>query len=166
MINTSVAIASAITAYARIAIHKIKILAGEHLHYTDTDSIFTSKPLPKNMVGDKLGLMKLEYGGEIDKAVFLAPKLYALLFKDGTEVVKMKGCKTKATFAEMLDCLNIDNISKTLYQEKWIRNFKDGNITIETHPYNYAISSNKRVAVIINNKFVATKARIINDALA
>lgn len=63
MLKTSVAIASAITAYARITIHKFKLLAAENLYYTDTDSMFTSKPLPGNMVGDKLGQMKLEYGG-------------------------------------------------------------------------------------------------------
>jgi hypothetical protein len=163
MINTSVAIASAITAYARIHIHKFKLLAGEHLHYTDTDSIFTGKPLPKNMVGDKLGQMKLEYGGVIDKAVFLGPKLYALFMGDGTQIVKIKGCKTKCTFSDMLNLLDVENKSSPLSQEKWIRNFKDGNISLQTQPYNYSIAENKRQAIIIDGRFVGTKARIIDD---
>lgn len=163
MIKTSVGIASAITAYARIAIHKFKLLAGEHLHYTDTDSIFTSKPLPKYLVGDKLGQMKLEYGGIIKKAVFLAPKLYALVLADDSEVVKIKGCKTKCSFNDMLERLTISSEANPLYQEKWIRNFKDGNISLETHPYSFAISDNKRKAIIENNKFVGTMAIVINE---
>lgn len=163
MIKTSVVIASAITAYARIAIHRFKLEAGDYLHYTDTDSIFTTKQLPKHMVGSKLGQMKLEYDGVIEAAVFLGPKLYALKFADGSEIVKIKGCKTKCTFDDMYSLLQIENKSSTLIQEKWIRNFKEGNISLEKQPYNYSLSDNKRTAVIVNGKFISTIAKVISD---
>ena len=56
--NTSIPIAAAITAYARIHMSKFKNLHGYKLYYTDTDSAFFDKPLPDNMVGDELGSCK------------------------------------------------------------------------------------------------------------
>ncbi len=40
LVKSNVAIAAAVTSYARIHIYKYKMLAG--CHYTDTDSIFTT----------------------------------------------------------------------------------------------------------------------------
>jgi hypothetical protein len=68
--EVNVAIASAITAYARILMSQFKNNNDFKLFYTDTDSIVTNKPLPDSMVGNALGQVKLEH--VISKAVFLA----------------------------------------------------------------------------------------------
>jgi hypothetical protein len=62
-IKSNVAIASAVTAYARIHMIDYKLLPGTV--YTDTDSIFISNPLPDHMIGPELGLMKDELNGKI-----------------------------------------------------------------------------------------------------
>ena len=59
------------------------------LYYSDTDSFVINKPLPSDFVNNQLGYMKLEH--TISKAVFLAPKVYSLVLKDGTEVTKVTG---------------------------------------------------------------------------
>jgi hypothetical protein len=53
-IKSKVAIASAVTAYARIEMLKIKVYCLKNnikLFYSDTDSIFIDKPLPSKMIG-------------------------------------------------------------------------------------------------------------------
>lgn len=57
-VKSNVAIASAITSYARIHMIPYKLLQGTA--YSDTDSIFTTEKLPDHLIGDSLGLMKDE----------------------------------------------------------------------------------------------------------
>lgn len=65
----NVAIASAVTSYARIIMMPVK---NEFCCYTDTDSVITTVPLPLQLMGDDLGLFKDELnGGIISKGVFL-----------------------------------------------------------------------------------------------
>ena len=59
------------------------------LYYSDTDSAVVDAPLPDFMVGDGLGQLKLEH--TINKAIFLAPKVYGLVDIDGNEIIKVKG---------------------------------------------------------------------------
>ncbi|KDQ05583.1 hypothetical protein BOTBODRAFT_81997, partial [Botryobasidium botryosum FD-172 SS1] len=76
-LNISLPISAAVTAYARMNIYQYKdsvVKQGGTLYYSDTDSIFTSMPLPESMVSAELGKMKLEYVAS--RAVFLAPKVY------------------------------------------------------------------------------------------
>ena len=88
--NVSIGIASAITSYARIHMSQFKNNLNYNLYYTDTDSIYIDKPLPENLVNDKiLGKMKLE--NIINKAIFLAPKVYYLETVDGKIIYKVKG---------------------------------------------------------------------------
>jgi hypothetical protein len=58
MVKSNVAIAAAVTAYARIIMIPYKLLPGTV--YTDTDSIFTTDTLDPNLIGKDLGLMKDE----------------------------------------------------------------------------------------------------------
>jgi len=88
--NVNVAIASAITAYARIHMSQFKNNPEFNLFYSDTDSIYIDKPLPLDLVSSKeLGKMKLE--NTISKAVFLSPKVYCLETTDGKLIYKVKG---------------------------------------------------------------------------
>lgn len=88
-IKTNVAIASAVTANARI--HMIDFKMSDNTCYTDTDSIFTTEPLPKHLVSDELGLMKDEMKGIIiQEAYFLDIKKYGYWYfdKDGNRIEK------------------------------------------------------------------------------
>ena len=77
-INAHVAIASAVTAYARIHMMQFKIMDG--VYYTDTDSIFTDRPLPDHLIGKELGMMDNELSDniEINRALFLGNKKYLI----------------------------------------------------------------------------------------
>jgi hypothetical protein len=104
--NVSIAIASAITAYARIHMTQFKNNPDFILYYTDTDSAYVDKPLPQHMKSSTiLGKMKLE--NILDKAIFLAPKVYYLETVDGKVIYKAKGLKheveiTKNDFENLL----------------------------------------------------------------
>jgi len=92
--NTNVAMASAITAYARIHMSQFKNNNDFNLYYSDTDSIYIDKPLSDSLVSNKiLGLMKLE--NSIEKAIFLSPKVYCLETIDGDIIYKVKGLSHK-----------------------------------------------------------------------
>jgi hypothetical protein len=95
--NVNVGIAAAITAYARIHMSKFKNNPNFNLFYTDTDSAYLDRPLPDYMVSNtELGKMRLEY--VLDKAVFLAPKVYYLITESGEHIYKVKGLKHEVSF--------------------------------------------------------------------
>jgi len=80
-IMSNVAIASAVTSYARI--HMIPFKLDPNTLYTDTDSIFTLETIDPNLIGDELGQMKDEMKGIIIKeAVFVGPKKYGYWYID------------------------------------------------------------------------------------
>jgi hypothetical protein len=79
--KSNVAIAAAITAYARI--HMIPLLQDYDVMYSDTDSIFTYQPLPADLIGPGIGQLKDELNGTtIDEAYFLGHKQYGYIYKD------------------------------------------------------------------------------------
>jgi hypothetical protein len=86
-VKSNVAIAAAVTSYARIEMIQYKLLLaklGINLFYTDTDSIFVDGELPQHLIGKELGLMKDELnGGSIEKAYFLGIKKYGYLDNKG-----------------------------------------------------------------------------------
>jgi DNA polymerase type B, organellar and viral len=69
--DVNIALASAITAGARVHMSYFKNNPNFKLYYSDTDSIFIDCLLPAELVGNKLGQMKLKC--IVNKAVFLAP---------------------------------------------------------------------------------------------
>jgi len=114
--NVSVIIASAITAYARIHMSYFKNNPNFKLFYTDTDSAYIDKPLPVNLVNNKvLGKMKLE--NIIKKAIFLAPKLYCLLTKDNKLIHKVKGLNHDIE-------LSVADFESLLYKDSFIEKHK------------------------------------------
>jgi DNA polymerase type B, organellar and viral len=78
IVKSNVAIAAAVTAYARIEMLKYKVLLNSlkiKLYYTDTDSLFVDKEFPQELIGNELGQMKDELnGGLIKKGYFLGIK--------------------------------------------------------------------------------------------
>jgi hypothetical protein len=84
-IKSNVAIAAAVTAYARI--HMIPLLLNDSVLYSDTDSIFTTEQLPASLIGPGIGQLKNELEGKalsntIDEAYFLGRKQYGYKYKD------------------------------------------------------------------------------------
>lgn len=94
---SSIPIAAAVTAYARIALSPFLNMADNECVYTDTDSVVMTKPLPAEFVGPKLGQMKLE--NNIVEGIFIAPKTYAIKVRksDGQigTIFKAKGYGSK-----------------------------------------------------------------------
>lgn len=80
-IKSNVAIASAITSWARIIMFPFLMLP--FVIYSDTDSIFTSKSIDSKFIGKAIGLFKDEMDGRIiQEAIFLGPKRYGYWFFD------------------------------------------------------------------------------------
>jgi hypothetical protein len=69
-IKSNVAIAAAVTAYARIHMIYYKLLEGTV--YSDTDSIFTTDVLSDHLIGSGLGLMKDELNGGLIQPLLLS----------------------------------------------------------------------------------------------
>jgi hypothetical protein len=86
-ILSNVAIASAVTVYARI--HMIPFKLNTDCYYTDTDSIFTKTKLNPDQIGLDLGLMKDELshaeGKIIKEAYFLGIKQYGYSYIENGE---------------------------------------------------------------------------------
>lgn len=88
--NIAVHVASAITAYARIHIHKYKLKYQENLYYSDTDSLIVSQPIDDSDISEtELGKFKLEERIEI--GYFIAPKLYFMKINNTLVKSKTKG---------------------------------------------------------------------------
>jgi len=72
--------------------------------YSDTDSLFTNKPLNENIIGKGIGKFKPEYGGElISYGLFPSPKLYLLELENGKIVSKRKGFSGHLSILDYLE---------------------------------------------------------------
>lgn len=97
--RSNVAIAAAITAYARMGLTDNMMDETNPVYYHDTDSIVVQNPRPESSVGKELGQMKREY--KIEEGIFAGPKRYSLKVEGGKEVIKAKGYGSKnLTFAD------------------------------------------------------------------
>lgn len=101
-IINNVAIASAITSYARITIIPFRTDVNNPPFYTDTDSIFLQYPLNHSLIGNAIGLVKDELKGSyITEALFLAPKKYGFKTPDSEKVVIAGVPPNTITFEEL-----------------------------------------------------------------
>ena len=156
--DVNIAIASAITAGGRMWMSIIKNNPAYNLYYSDTDSAVTDKPLPSFMVGNELGQFKLEH--VIQRAVFLAPKVYGFVTVEGEEVIKVKGVsKTILPNIKVQDLedLMFRDSSKEFTQEKWFKKVLEGEISVSEVAYTLKVTSNKRRAIYISDVFENTK---------
>jgi len=136
-----------------------------NLYYTDTDSIYTDSNIDKSLINNKvLGKLKLE--NVCEKAIFLGPKLYALLTESGQFIHKVKGLNQKIdiNFDDFKKLLTKDTIiAKT--QSKWFRNLSESKINILDQLYSIKTTSNKRLLVYDkNNKLIGTKSYKIDNS--
>ena len=157
-LDVNIAIASAITSSARVHMSYFKNNPLFKLFYSDTDSVVIDNPLSPELVGNKLGQVKLEYN--IERAVFLAPKVYGFITDEGSEIIKVKGITPEATsniHIGDLDNLLIKDSSKEINQEKWFKLVIDGEISVTDVAYTLKVTSNKRSPIYINNFLTKTK---------
>lgn len=117
---SSVQIAAAISAYARMSINKFKNLPNNPCIYSDTDSVILKYKLDEKYVGNELGQFKLEH--EIKKGIFIRNKLYIIQNSEGNYIVKASGVDgNKLNWNSFVDLLNGKDIltDKTSFNIKW-----------------------------------------------
>ena len=160
--NVNVAIASAITSYARIYMSQFKNNSHIKLYYTDTDSILTNlnpnemnKLFPGIVNNKELGKLKLE--SVSTKGIFIAPKCYALQTVEDKFIYKIKGLINKID-------VNINDFNTLLSQiikknqTKWYKSLSQGTIELLEQSYTLKITDNKRKLIYnTDKKLISTK---------
>ncbi len=126
--NTAVQISAAVTSYGRIEMYKYKVLKDINVYYTDTDSIYTDKPLPSHLV-DNINLGFMRYENSIKEAYFIAPKLYYILTTENIEKCVGKGIEKN--ILTKFDYINLYNNNLITLNSKFnfFRNIKTYTIT-------------------------------------
>src|SRR6201992_1337145 len=160
-LDVNVAIAAAVTASGRMWLSLLKNNPDFNLYYSDTDSAVIDRPLPSHMVGLALGQYKLEH--VINRAVFLAPKVYGFITIEGDEILKVKGLKNEGLKISDLEALLIKDTSKEFTQDKRMKKIIEGEISVIDTAYTLKTTSNKRQAIYINNIFEGTKPHYYNN---
>ena len=105
---SNVLISASITSKARIKLYKgiDKVIKnGGRVLYTDTDSIIAAfkKSEYENKLDIKMGEVLFDSSDMdtvINEGVFAMPKTYAVRYKDGREIVKIKGFNVRPSFDE------------------------------------------------------------------
>ena len=155
--NVNVAVASAVTAYARVYMSKFKN-QDYRVYYSDTDSLYVDERLSEDLIGDKIGQFKLE--AIFKDIVFLGPKIYAGITSNGEYICKVKGYKNPnlipyADFKKLLK----SNSQLELHHDKWFRSLSESRIVIKDQLYNLTSTENKR-------EFIRDDNGIIIDTIA
>jgi hypothetical protein len=164
--NVNIAIASTITSAARVFMSIFKNRSNFNLYYSDTDSIVIDKPLSSEIVGNELGQLKLEC--TIDRAVFLAPKVYGLITEGGDEVIKVKGIThdvASTLTINDLEQLLVKDSSKVFTQDKWYKKVIEGQITVSDIAYTLKVTSNKRSPIYVDGIFQDTQPYHYNEII-
>lgn len=156
-LNISVQISSAITAYARIYMHKLKVEYKESLYYSDTDSLILSKPLAAQLVSsDILGLLKHEY--HIKRGLFISPKFYYIITEKLEEIKKAKGLTgSLLTLSDYMKLYNEEPLTVNV-QNSFLRNLNDYTIHSKAHTLTIQGEFKKRLKIynISRTKWVDT----------
>ena len=163
-VNQSLPSAIAITAYARMYMFKViyRLLElGIEVYYMDTDSIVVNKRIPEELIGNKLGLFKLEH--EISHAYFISPKLYALKTTDSKIIVKAKGIGNKIEFNQFETLIKNQGIIKA--QERWFKDPANANISIKNIDMHISSLNLKRRQFMDNNRLSYTSPLYIKNQI-
>jgi DNA polymerase type B, organellar and viral len=163
-VNQSLPSAIAITAYARMYMFKViyRLLElGIEVYYMDTDSIVVNKRIPEELIGNKLGLFKLEH--EIEHGYFISPKLYSLKLTNGETIVKAKGIGNKLEFNQFETLIKNQGIIKA--QERWFKDPANANISIKNIDMHISSMNLKRKQIMVNNKLAHTSPLYIKNKI-
>nr|YP_009498209.1 hypothetical protein [Lactarius deliciosus]AWX52995.1 hypothetical protein [Lactarius deliciosus] len=161
-VNQSIPSAIAITAYARMymfkTIYKL-IELGIEVFYMDTDSLVVNQVIPEELIGNNLGLFKLEH--DVAQGFFISPKLYALRTTNGELIIKAKGIGSKLEFAQFETLIKNESIVKA--QERWFKDPANANINIKNIDMHISTVNLKRRQIMENNRLSFTKPLIIDN---
>jgi len=152
--NVSVGVAAAIASWSRIQMTHYIMKYGDSICYIDTDGIKTTSMIDPSEVGTKLGMMK--YEGTLKEAVFIAPKVYGGISENLEMTVKVKGLKNPITYWKLKLLLYMDKLE--ISQDKWVREWNKGSISILNQIYTLSATENKRHIIRDScGKIVATR---------
>ena len=155
--NVSIAISALITSMARVWMYQFK---DKNTIYTDTDSIDTTVLLNPKWIGYGLGQFKLE--NVFEEAVYLAPKVHGGINKNH-EVVRVKGLKNPISYKELKSLLVKDS-KLEISQDKWLKDYAEGRITIRNEIYSLMVTGNKRELLYGDNNILTdTKPLFIKE---
>lgn len=147
--KVNISIASAVTAYARMHMAKLKKYCSRNnikLYYSDTDSLILDSTLPDNFTGKDLGLLDYEY--KIKKYIGLGPKIYRLELENGEILNKVKGLKTANSISsEDFESLLIKDNKLIINKNKWFKSKINGDIEIKNQIYTLVNTSNKKLPI-------------------
>jgi len=162
------AIAVAITAYARIelfkTINQLSVLGIQTL-YMDTDAVVLNKPMPKEYLGDGLGQFKNELADDnytiardglyyMSKPIFLRDKVYAYKIKGDKTKIKFSGYKnsdiTDNLYKEMLEILENKRDNIKLSSEYIRKNLTDFSIGHRREDREFIFDYDKREKIFLN----------------
>jgi hypothetical protein len=132
-VKSNVAIAAAVTSYARI--HMIPFILNPGTVYTDTDSAFIEGELDPMYVGKGLGLMKDELNGLfINEAYFLGIKRYGYYyFKDNIKIEQSVFAgivRNSLSFDDIIKLYNGKTLTRTV-NNRFYKSFEDLTIRIK-----------------------------------
>lgn len=133
---TNFYLASLITAKSRHKLYKYLVLDPEHTIYCDTDSIFTTKEIPKKYLSNELG--GLEFQGKYAEARFIQPKVYYIKDLKGNEFYKCKGVWgdlarkyfTEGHVDKIQPLKYVETCRKNFYKAKRRENYLDFNLWV------------------------------------
>lgn len=150
IVKSNVAIASAITAYARITMMEFKMIPGIEIYYTDTDSIFVNKELPTQLVGKELGQMKDELdGGLIKEAYFFGIKKYAYIYNNEIKTTFSGIPKNSLTWQDVLR-LVLNKSIEVKIPDQFFKSLQNLEIKIKPKNVNLTFDNSKE---LINNNY-------------
>lgn len=154
--RANVAIAAAVTSYARI--HMMDLKLNYDVCYSDTDSIFTTHPLPDHLIGPELGQLKDELAGLIiDKAYFLGIKQYGYAYKDlgGNTLNKSvwAGITRDILSFEILADIANGATHHIVTEKRFFRDFS--NLDIAIKPVNIKVTDNREKLLVDNQYYPA-----------
>ena len=135
LVKANVAIASAVTSYARI--HMIPFKIDGSCIYSDTDSVFTTHKLKDKFIGSELGLMKDELSGlTIKEAYFLGIKKYGYQYYDSNNQLITKSVfagvkRDSLTFEEIIKLSKGESLIKKI-DMRFYKSFQNLTITISS----------------------------------
>lgn len=163
-VRSNVAIAAAVTAYARV--HMIKYKLNGNIYYTDTDSVFLDESLKVDELGKGLGLMKDELDGlSIDEAYFLGIKRYGYHYKDKSNNTLEKSVfagikRNSLTFDEVKSVFNGGVLVKFI-PVRFYRTFNNLSISVKSTTVTIKMNNEK---ILKENNYIPKTVYITNHS--
>lgn len=153
MVKTNVAIAAAITSYARIHIMDFKL--NNDVVYSDTDSVILGNSIDKSLIGVELGKMKDELnGGSMIECYVLGIKQYGYYYNsDGKNVecsIFAGVARNSINFKDFVKLADGESIFREL-PDRFNRSFNDLSIIIK--PASITVKA-KAAKKLVGNSYI------------